>query len=80
MSTTIRVSEVTRQRAADLAASSGRQMQAIVEEALIAYERALFWESFESGYRRLAEDTEEAWDEVQAERRGEEPALRDGLE
>ncbi|MDQ3505876.1 MAG: hypothetical protein M3446_09290 [Actinomycetota bacterium] len=79
MSTTIRVSEATRQRAADLAASSGRQMQAIVEEALAAYERALFWESFESGYRRLAGDTD-AWDQVQAERRGEEPALRDGLE
>lgn len=79
MSTTIRVSEATRRRAADLAANSGRQMQAIVEEALIAYERALFWESFESGYRRLAEDTQ-AWDEVQAERRGAEPALRDGLE
>ncbi len=54
-------------------------MQAIVEEALAAYERALFWESFESGYRRIAGDTD-AWDQVQAERRGEEPALRDGLE
>lgn len=78
MSTTIRITEATRQRAADLAASSGRQMQVIVEEALLAYERAMFWESFESGYRRLADDTDE-WDAVQAERRGEEPALRDGL-
>lgn len=79
MSTTIRVSEATRQRAADLAASSGRQMQVIVEEALVAYERAQFWESFASGYRRIADDTD-AFDTVQAERRGEEPALRDGLE
>lgn len=79
MSTTIRVSEATRQRAADLAASSGRQMQVIVEDALAAYERTLFWESFESGYRRLADDTDE-WDVVEGERRGEEPALRDGLE
>ncbi len=79
MSTTIRVSEATRQRAADLAVSSGRQIQAVVEEALVAYERALFWESFGSGYRRLAEDADE-WDAVREERRGEEPALRDGLE
>ena len=79
MSTTIRVSEATRKRAADLAASSGRQIQAVVDEALVAYERALFWESFDSGYRRLAEDPEE-WNAVQEERRGEEPALRDGLE
>ena len=67
------------QRAADLAASTGRQMQVIVEEALVAYERALFWKSFENRYRRLAEDTD-AWDAVQEERRGEESALRDGLE
>ncbi|MGH3939609.1 MAG: hypothetical protein ACRDTG_13460 [Pseudonocardiaceae bacterium] len=79
MSTTIRVSEATRRRAADLAAQTGRQMQAIVEEALIAYERSLFWDSFEDGYRRLAEDPQ-AWQTLQAERRGEEPALRDGIE
>lgn len=79
MSTTIRVSEATRQRAADLAASTGQQMQVVVEEALVAYECALFWQSFEDGYRRLADDPD-AWREVGAERRGEEPALRDGLE
>jgi len=79
MSTTIRVSEATRQRVADLAASSGRQMQSVVEDALVTYERAMFWESFEGGYRRLAEDTDQ-WNEVQEERRGEGPALRDGLE
>ncbi|MGH3914881.1 MAG: hypothetical protein ACRDTC_15955 [Pseudonocardiaceae bacterium] len=79
MSTTIRVTETTRRRAADLAAQTGRQMQAIVEEALIAYERSLFWDSFEDGYRRLAEDPE-AWQALQAERRDEEPALRDGIE
>jgi len=79
MSTTIRVSEATRQRVADLAASSGRQMQSVVEDALVAYERAMFWESFEGGYGRLAEDADQ-WNEVQEERHGEGPALRDGLE
>lgn len=78
MSTTIRVSEATRRRAADLAASTGRQMQVVVEEALIAYERAVFWQSFEDGYQRLADDPE-AWARIQEERRREEPSLHDGL-
>ncbi len=42
MSTTIRVSEQTLRRAAALAESTGMQTQAVVDEALIAYERALF--------------------------------------
>jgi predicted transcriptional regulator len=79
MSTTIRVSEGTRQRAADLAARTGSQMQVVVEKALVAYERSLFWEAFEDGYRRLADDAE-AWDQIEAERRGEAPSLRDGVE
>lgn len=76
MSTTIRVSEETRRRASELAARTGRQMQVVVDEALVAYERALFWESFDDGYRSLADDPE-AWESVLAERRGEEPALGD---
>lgn len=79
MSTTIRVSEETRRRASELAARTGRQMQAVVEDALVAYERSLFWESFDDGYRRLADDPEE-WESVLAERRGEEPTLKDRTE
>lgn len=79
MSTTIRVSEEARRRAAYLAEVTGRQMQVVVEEALLAYERALFWESFESGYARISGEPEE-WQSLQAERRAEEPALRDGIE
>lgn len=78
MSTTIRVSEQTRQRAAALAESTGMQMQAVVDEALIAYERTLFWESFEAVYARLANHSGE-WDGIVAERRGEEQALADRL-
>ena len=55
------------------------QMQAVVDEALIAYERALFWESFEAAYARLADHADE-WNEIVAERRGEEQALPDGFE
>lgn len=54
-------------------------MQVVVDEALVAYERALFWESFDDGYRRLSEDPDE-WTSVLAERRGEEPALGDRAE
>lgn len=78
MSTRIRVSESTRRRAADLAASTGRQMQVVVEEALVAYERAVFWESFENEYQRLANDPE-AWARIEEERRSEELSLHDGL-
>ncbi|MBA2323447.1 MAG: hypothetical protein H0V92_05305 [Pseudonocardiales bacterium] len=75
----MRVSEETRRRASELAVRTGRRMQAVVDEALVAYERALFWESFDDGYRRLAEDPE-AWESVVAERSGEAPALADRTE
>lgn len=77
MSTTIRVTQDTRRRAADIAARTGRQMQAVVDDALVAYERTLFWESFEDGFDRLSGDAE-TWESVQEERRGEQQALRDG--
>jgi hypothetical protein len=54
-------------------------MQEIVDEAVAAYEAALFWDRFTEGYERLAGDNR-AWAELQAERRGEEPALGDGLD
>lgn len=79
MSTTLRVSEGTRERIAAIAAATGHQMQSVVEEAVDVYEKQLFWDAFEEGYERLSLD-EEAWREVRSERRGEEGALRDGLE
>lgn len=76
MSTTIRVSEATRQRVADIAAATGRQMQAVMDDAVAAYERAVFWDAFESGYDALVHDPEQ-WGSVVAERAVEEPALAD---
>ena len=52
-------------------------MQTIVDDAVAAYGRALFWETFDAGYAALADDSDR-WAEVQAERAGEEPTLRDG--
>ena len=76
MSTTIRVSDATRQRIAALAAATGRQMQAVVDDAVAAYERTVFWDAFQAGYADLA-DHPERWAEVTAERAVEEQALRD---
>lgn len=53
-------------------------MQSIVDEAVAAYAEEVFWREFIAGYERLAAD-DEAWQEVQAEREGEQTALRDGL-
>jgi hypothetical protein len=75
---TLRISEQTHRRIAELARATGRQMQSVVEEAVSRYERALFWEVFEHTYERLAEN-EIAWADVQAERRIEERALRDDI-
>ncbi|MHB2022224.1 MAG: hypothetical protein ACYCO3_02660 [Mycobacteriales bacterium] len=78
MSTTVRVTEETRRRVAALAQASGRQMQQVLDDAVTAYERELFWRQFANGYEELATDPV-GWAELQAERQAETPAVRDGL-
>jgi predicted transcriptional regulator len=78
MSTTVRVSEETRRRAAALAKATGRQLQQVLEEAVTAYERELFWQQLTVGYEALADD-KKAWAEVQAERATESGSLADDL-
>ena len=78
MSTTVRVSEETRRRAAALAKATGRQLQQVIEDAVTAYERELFWRQLAEGYDALADD-ESAWAEVQAERAAESGSLADDL-
>ncbi|MCL9759508.1 hypothetical protein [Frankia sp. AiPa1] len=73
------MSDRTRQRVAAMAATTGQQMQTILDEAVAAYERELFWRGFEAGCKRLADDAD-AWSDLEAERAGESPTLRDGLE
>ena len=79
MSTTLRVTEDTRDRIAAIAGETGEQMQTVVERAIDAYEREIFWRRFREGYERLADDPE-AWAEIQAERDFESASLRDGLD
>lgn len=76
MSTTVRVSNETHERLVTLADATGRRIYTIVEDAVAAYEANAFWEAFNAGYERLAEDPEQ-WAEVQAERAGEASALAD---
>jgi predicted DNA-binding protein len=78
MSTTVRVSEETRRRAAALAKATGRQLQQVIEEAVAAYERDLFWRQLTDGYEALASDPQ-AWTDVQAERVAESGSLADDL-
>jgi predicted transcriptional regulator len=79
VTTTVRISDETHERLVALANTSGRRMQALLEEAVVAYEANAFWESFQAGYDRLADDADQ-WIEVEAERTGEASALADDLD
>lgn len=76
MSTTIRVSEPTRDRFAQLAQATGRPMSQLVDEAADALERRVFFDQLSAGYELLRADRD-AWSEIEAERREESGALRD---
>ncbi|MQA86455.1 MAG: hypothetical protein GEV03_17940 [Streptosporangiales bacterium] len=77
--TTIRVSRHTRDRVATLAEQTGQPMTSVLEAALKEYERKIFWDRFTAEVAAVRADPE-AWAEVEAERRIEEGALRDGLD
>lgn len=79
MSTTVRISDETHERLVTLAEATGRRMHAIVGEAVAAYEANAFWDSFDAGYERLA-DNDEQWAEIEAERTGEAATLTDDLD
>jgi predicted transcriptional regulator len=76
MSTTIRVSEPTRDRFARLAQATGRPMSQLVDEAADALERRVFFDQLSTHYEALRADPQ-AWREIEAERIAESNALRD---
>ena len=76
MSTTIRVSERTRDRFAKLADATGRPMTQLVDEAVDALERRVFFDQLTVGFDALRDDAN-AWAEVEAERGEESAVLRD---
>ena len=76
VSTTIRVSQTTRDRFARLAAATGRPMTELVDQAVDALERRLFFERLSARYDQLRDDSE-AWAGIEAERAAESPSLGD---
>lgn len=76
MSTTIRVSESTRDRLSALARASNQPMTTVVDEALEALERQRFFEAFNNGYQQLRDDPE-AWATIEEERDVEAATLKD---
>jgi predicted transcriptional regulator len=76
VSTTIRVSQGTRDRFAKLADATGRPMTQLVDEAVDALERRVFFDQLTVGYDALREDAS-AWAEVELERNTENGTLRD---
>ena len=76
MSTTIRVSEETRDRLASLANATGRPMTRVLDDAVEALERTVFFDRFNRRYRELREDSA-AWSEIERERGVEEGTLGD---
>ena len=77
MSTTIRVSENTRDRFARLADSTGRPMTQLLDEAADALERRLFFDQMTDRFGALRTD-EAAWAEIETERALEDGAASDG--
>lgn len=77
MSTTIRVSDSTRDRFARLSASTGRPMTVLLDEAADALERRLFFDRFSERYADLRSDAV-AWEAIGQERDQESMALSDG--
>ncbi len=76
MSTTIRVSEETRDRLASLASATGQPMTRVLDDAVEALERRIFFETFNRRYQELCDDPA-AWAEIEQERRSEEGAVGD---
>lgn len=76
MSTTIRVSEPTRDRFAKLAQTTGRPMSQLLDEAADALERRVFFDQLSTRYVALRDD-DAAWSKIEAERVSESGALRD---
>lgn len=76
MSTTIRVSEETRDRLASLATTTGQPMTRVLDDAVEALERKVFFDRLNRRYHELRDDSS-SWSEIEQERALEEGALGD---
>jgi hypothetical protein len=76
---TVRISEASHQILKDLAEQTGQTMMEVLNKALDAYRRKLFFEQMNAGYAELRSDPA-AWAEHLAERRQWDATLMDGLD
>jgi len=77
--TTVRISKRARANAEAVAAATNRSMSSVIEDAVDAYRRDIFWRQYEEGIKRLRLDAE-AWADYVGEQESEASALQDGLE
>src|SRR5580658_5583484 len=76
--TTVRISETSHQVLKELADQTGQTMMDVLDKAVDAYRRKLFFEQLNAGYAELRADPE-AWAEHLAERKLWDVTLMDGL-
>jgi hypothetical protein len=76
---TVRISEASRQVLKELAEQTDQTMMEVLDKALDAYRRKLFFERLNAGYAQLRADPE-AWAEHLAERKQWDATLMDGLD
>ena len=76
---TVRISEASHQLLKQLAEQTGQTMTDVLDKALDAYRRKLFFEQLNAGYAELRADPQ-AWAEHVAERKRWGATLMDGLD
>ncbi len=76
---TVRITEASHRLLKELAGKTGQTMMEVLNKALDAYRRKVFFEQLNSGYAELRSDPE-AWAEHLAERREWDATLMDGLD
>lgn len=76
---TVPISEASHRILRELAEQTGQSMTEVLDQALDAYRRKLFFEQMNAGYAALRADPQ-AWAEELAERKLWETTLMDGLD
>src|SRR5271169_3324833 len=76
---TVRISVASHQMLKELAEETGQTMMDVLDKALDAYRRKLFFEQMNAGYAELRADPE-AWAEHLAEQKQWDATLMDGLD
>jgi predicted transcriptional regulator len=76
MSTTVRVSDGTKARIAAIAAATGRPMTIVIDDAVDALERKVFFQRLNLRFAEIHDD-DAAWADLERERRLEEGSLSD---